>query len=172
MENAIRAAVDAGADVINMSCGAYGEDEGIHAAVREAYARGVVMVAAAGNDPSKGMACPACYPEVIAVRALDADGSIASFSTDDPARERTFAAPGVSVLSTHLDGGYARLTGTSGATPLISGIIALLLAHGRPSRHDTHSYISEALSAISDERTNDGGSRYRVPDLSRIGSLR
>ena len=122
------------ADVISMSLGA-SSDPGtaVHNAIIEAYNAGITLVAAAGNegdgDPTTDeYSWPAAYDEVIAVGATDKDDNIASFSNSGPFLE--FAAPGVSVYSTYKNGGYDTLSGTSMATPHVSGLVALYLAMG------------------------------------------
>ncbi|HET9497246.1 MAG TPA: S8 family serine peptidase [Candidatus Limnocylindria bacterium] len=141
-------------DVMSMS---FGEDRSwgdcvtdpLHTAVCNAYAAGIIMVAGAGNSAvNAGTFVPAAFPEVVSVSALAdfdaARGGLAGcglvpdlgwFDCDD-----TFAffsnygasvdviAPGVSVFSTTKNGGYATQSGTSMATPHVSGVVALMAA--------------------------------------------
>ena len=143
---ALTQAADDGADVINMSLGGYpdGDIPELHAVVKAVYDRGVVLVAAAGNDPSR-VSVPAIYPEVIAVSALNEDGSLAVFA---PQTQNHVAMPGVSILSTWLNSQYARLSGTSQASPMLTGEIALILALYKPKREDVHKTVSDALTRI------------------------
>ncbi len=122
------------ADVISMSLGASSDPgEAVHNKIIEAYNMGIILVAAAGNegdgDPSTTeLSYPAAYPEVIAVGATDKDDTIASFSNSGSFVD--FVAPGVNIYSTYKGRGakYATLSGTSMATPHVSGLIALYLA--------------------------------------------
>lgn len=119
------------ANVLSMSLGGSSDSSVLHDAVTWAYQNGAVLVAAAGNsgdgNPSTdNVAYPARYPEVIAVAAVDSKYQVASWSSDGP--EVDVAAPGVNILSTYLKNGYATLSGTSMATPHVSGVVALVQA--------------------------------------------
>lgn len=87
-----------------------------------AFAKGVLLVAAAGNSGDR-VGYPAAFPGVIAVSAIDVSNIIAGFSCRGP--EVELAAPGVDVLSTVPGGGYARFNGTSMACPHVAGAAAL-----------------------------------------------
>jgi thermitase len=117
-------AVDHGADVINLSLGNYQTSEMMKHAVDYAYKHNVVMVAAAGNDNSTQPSYPAAYPEVLAVSAVDFNGSRASFSNYGDYVDVT--APGVQIPSTYFNQQYAALSGTSMATPHVAGLAALI----------------------------------------------
>jgi thermitase len=114
---------DRGARVISMSLGG-GASTTLQRAVRYAASRDVVLVAAAGNDGNATLNYPAAYAEVVSVAATDSRDARASFSNANSDVE--VAAPGVSVLSTYNDGGYRALSGTSMATPHVSGVTAVI----------------------------------------------
>ena len=117
--------VQNGAKVVSMSLGSSSDVQALHNAVDAAYADGVLLVAAAGNDYGGAVSYPAAYDSVVAVSATDSNNNLASFSNVGP--EVELAAPGVSILSTYKDGGYATLSGTSMATPHVSGVAALAI---------------------------------------------
>lgn len=119
--------VDNGMDVASMSWGGYGTWPTLQAACDAAWAAGVVLVAAAGNDAYLDPdMLPAGYSSVIAVSATDSSDLIAYFS--NYGYEIEVAAPGVSIYSTYRNGGYAYMSGTSMACPHVSGVAALILA--------------------------------------------
>ncbi|MCE9604585.1 MAG: S8 family peptidase [Planctomycetia bacterium] len=123
-------AAQAGADVISMSLGSPVASSAIEDAVRRAVAAGKFIVCAAGNDGRlNSVNYPAKFDDTVAVGAVDRDGRICDFSSRGD--EVDLCAPGQDVLSTYLRGGYAKLSGTSMATPFVSGVVALLLAKHR-----------------------------------------
>jgi hypothetical protein len=137
LEFAVRAiayAVDNGADVINASWGGPGLSDLLHEAVAYANGKGVLFVAAAGNDSldnDQNESYPANFPEVFSVVASDDKDRIASFS--NTGRQTThITAPGVNILSTFkpmllFNNQYAWLSGTSMATPQVVGVAAMLI---------------------------------------------
>lgn len=123
-------AVDNGADVVNLSFGG-SERSGVQEdAVRYALQRGVVVVAAAGNEASDVEQFPAAYDGVIAVGATDDRDAVWSGSSYGPWVD--LGAPGRGLFSLALDGGIERRSGTSFATPIVSGVAALLRSY-RPA---------------------------------------
>jgi type VII secretion-associated serine protease mycosin len=117
-------ATDHGAKVINLSLGNYADAQFLHDAVRYAYDRDVVLVAASGNDNTSQPGYPAAYPEVFAVAATDSGQKRASFSNYGDYIDA--AAPGVNIASTYLNGQYAALSGTSMASPHVAALAGLI----------------------------------------------
>jgi subtilisin len=157
------AANAASIEVANMSLGGrtVGKFDPMRDAIKAASALGVVFVVAAGNDKvdCKNFA-PANYPEVITVSAIaDSDGlpghlgartdygyddTFASFSNYGPAVD--LAAPGVWITSTHKNGGYARMSGTSMACPHVAGAAALyLITNAKPANQQGVDLVKQAL---------------------------
>jgi hypothetical protein len=120
---AIYYAVDHGANVINLSLGGPGFSQALWEAVKYADQNGVVIVAASGNQTT-AVHYPAAFPEVIAVGAINNEKKIAYFSNFG--KEMDVVAPGVNILSTARSNQYVYDNGTSFATPIVSGVAALL----------------------------------------------
>lgn len=126
----IQWAVDNHMQVISMSLGTSFDSQSLHDACDAAYNSGIVLVAAAGNEGNpagKGdnVIYPARYSSVIAVAATDSKDKRAWWSSTGPDVE--LAAPGVSIYSTYLGGGYTKMSGTSMACPHVTGTAALVL---------------------------------------------
>jgi Subtilase family len=117
--------VTQGARIINMSF-AGPKDPALERALKAAYDRGVVLIAAAGNaGPRSAPLYPGADPNVIAVTATDVDDKL--FEGANRGRYVAVAAPGVDILVPAPDGAYQLTTGTSVAAAEVSGIVALLL---------------------------------------------
>lgn len=121
----IHYAVDSGAQVINMSFSMTGSSQALKKAIDYANDRGVILVAAAGNEGQPITVYPAGYNNVIAVGATDNNNNRASFSNFGPMVD--LAAPGAGVVTTYPMGKYAAGWGTSFSSPLVAGAAALFV---------------------------------------------
>ena len=118
--------------IISASWGSRMRSRALEDAIRAAGDAGILFVAAAGNDGGNNDRFPHYpsnynLPNVISVAALDRTDSLASFSNFG-AKSVHVAAPGKDILSTWLNGAYREASGTSMATPYVSGIAALIVA--------------------------------------------
>ncbi|HSI72063.1 MAG TPA: S8 family serine peptidase, partial [Fimbriimonas sp.] len=127
--NGMIEAADKGADVINMSLGASVGSKVEEDAVNYAWSKGVVVLAASGNDGQTSKFWPAAYDKVIAVGASDQSDNRAGFSNYG-ADWVDVAAPGVDVLSTLPGGQYGAASGTSMACPNAAGVASLIISYG------------------------------------------
>jgi subtilisin family serine protease len=118
-------AVNQGARVINMSfAGPY--DPTLERALRDAAAKGVVLIAATGNaGPKSPPLWPGADPNVIAVTAIDSGDKLFRQANRGP--YVSVASPGVEILAPAPQAGYQMSTGTSIATAHVSGVVALML---------------------------------------------
>lgn len=149
-------AAASGAKIINMSLGSYYGSGVIQAAVNNAIQKGVLLVAAAGNDGLDHVNYPAAYSGVLAVSALDSNDSLANFTNYGD--QISLAAPGVNILSTYSGPGadpsnpYVYMSGTSMATPFVAGLAALVLSEDpsltAASVKDTLRFSADDLGAV------------------------
>jgi len=150
---AIRFATLNGARVINLSLGGEEEAQAEHEAIQFAYSNGVVLVAASGNErdepePPSDVCYPARYKEVLAVGATDYLKKRAYYSNGGPSLD--VVSPGGDITADRNDDGYADgvlqqsflapeydefyyffASGTSGASPHVAGIVAMLISQYR-----------------------------------------
>ena len=143
-------ATQPGVKVISMSLGG-GDNATLKSAVQNANARGVLLVAAAGNDGDSTLNYPAAYPEVMSVAATTDSDQRASFSNANGDVE--IAAPGENVLSSFVGGTYLQLSGTSMATPHVSGVAAVVFGR-MPTA--TAAQVRNTLTSTADDLGTDG----------------
>lgn len=166
LARAINLAIQSGADVVNISGGQYSPTGTAHPiladAIRKCHDSNVLLVAAAGNQGCDCLHIPASLPAVLPVGAMDRDGSPVSFSNWGEAyRSRGVLAPGADIPGALAGGGVSHATGTSYATPIVSGLVALLLSaylkrHGRkPSAMQVRDAILSSTLGCDEQPTED-----------------
>lgn len=134
LKNTIRAihyAVDSGVDIINYSGGGAEFSREEFNALKRAQSKGILVVAAAGNERSNADAqlyFPSAYAlqNIVSVTAINQEGQLLSSSNWGTERVH-MAAPGQSIVSTLPRGGFGAMTGTSQATAFVTGVAAMLL---------------------------------------------
>ena len=142
---AIVYAADNGAQVINMSWGDTVNAFIIEASLEYAYARGCVLVGAAGNLGSLGSYYPAGLKTVISVAGLDQGKQL--YSDSNFGATIDIAAPGEKIPSTDIGGGYQNRSGTSMAAAHVSGIAGLVIA-ANPNYSNTE--VQQTLIATAE----------------------
>lgn len=149
---AIDWATEHGAQVMSNSWGGGGFSQTLLDAITRANAKGIIFIAAAGNDSSNNDSTPS-YPasyavdNVVSVAASNNMDAMASFSNFGKTTVHLMA-PGENIVSSVVGGTYSSYSGTSMATPHVAGAAALLLAH-EPSLTPTQ--VKERLMATSDK---------------------
>ncbi|MBK26380.1 MAG: subtilase [Halobacteriovorax sp.] len=153
LEGAVRAidyAIKMKVHVMSNSWGGGGANKALLEAIKAADEAGIVFVAAAGNSTNnndKNPSYPASYQvdNIISVGSMDGNGKKSWFSNYGKKSVHIFA-PGSDILSTVKNGKYKKMSGTSMATPFVSGAIGLLLTH---EKNMTPKEIRERLMATS-----------------------
>lgn len=169
ISQAIIDSADQGARIISMSIGG-GSSSTLQNAVNYADGKGVILVAAAGNDGgSNSIDYPGAYPNVIAVGALTSSKVKASYSDGGP--QLDIAAPGSAVLSTYNsnDTSYTSLDGTSMATPHVAGALALTL--GCAPAGTTKTQVVNALYSTAEDLGAAGWDSSYGNGLARVDRL-
>lgn len=128
VSNGVKWAISKEVDVISMSLGSSHPSRMIHNAIKDAVKAGIFVIAAAGNDGPRldTVGFPGGFPETISVGAVDRNLNVTRFSS----RGKTvdIVAPGDQILSCYPPNTFAKLSGTSMATPLVAGVVAMHLS--------------------------------------------
>jgi serine protease len=167
LADAIRWAVDRGADLINMSIYMTWESKTLHEAVRYAVSNGTLPIAIAGNKGRGRVTYPGRFEECVAVSAIDQHGRFWHASQYGPNVD--VCAPGVQVLST-TPNGYRRMNGTSMAAPITTGVAALGLAVDPTlSPRQLRDRLVETAVGIGLPRRKQGGGRVDAKNMVEAG---
>ncbi|WP_046004264.1 S8 family serine peptidase [Pseudoalteromonas rubra] len=145
----------AGADVTSMSLGGSGSSSAERNAFASSAQRGMLHIAAAGNGSNSSFSYPASYDAVVSVAAVDSSERVASFSQYNSQVE--IAGPGVGVNSTWNDNRYKSISGTSMATPHVSGVAALVWSNFPQC---SAAQIRSALNATAKDKGSAGRDNY------------
>ncbi len=164
----ILSAVDAGAQLINISMGSLGQSALLEQAIAYAQERGALIFAAAGNNGIEQVYYPAASDGVIAVGAVDAAGNHLDFS--NTGSQIDISAPGYAINAAWPGDQAARVSGTSFSTPIVVGAVAAVMSEAgagnlTPSQawQLVSRYLNDAGSAGQDALYGGG-----MPDLGRV----
>ncbi|MCK8825958.1 S8 family serine peptidase [Fuchsiella alkaliacetigena] len=165
-------AVQQGADIINLSLGGPASPI-MEESIKKAVEAGVTVIAAAGNDSANYIVYPAAYEDVIAVGAVEKDNQRSNYS--NTGSELEIVAPGSNILSTWgyyengvVNTGYRYMSGTSMATPYVSGTAALLVAQGITKPEDIRARLT---STTMDLGTSGWNEKYGYGLVDAYGAL-
>jgi thermitase len=145
--NGISWAVQKGAKAINLSLGGTGYSQTLCDAVTSALNGGTLIVAAAGNSGNSVPSYPAACPGTVGVAATDSNDATPSWSNYGSPNVFV-SAPGAGIYSTYYNSSYATLSGTSMATPFVTGLSALLFSQ-KPTRAPAD--VKNILATTSDK---------------------
>jgi subtilisin family serine protease len=154
--NIIRAvyfAIAQGSKVVSMSFSFSSSSSAMSDAIQYANSKGVICVAAAGNEGEQIRVYPASFSQVMGVASTSNGDTLSTFSNYGSQVEWV-AAPGENIISTYPFGTYASSSGTSFSTPFVSGTVSLLA--------NVNNSINQSSAAIA-----IGHARYISPQLNR-----
>ena len=165
LARAINQSVQAGAHIINISGGELTPSGTAHPlladAVRDCTKRGVLIVAAAGNEGCDCLHIPGALPSVLAVGALNAQGKPIDFSNwGKQYQTQGILAPGENILGAISGGGTVASSGTSYATAVVSGVAGLLLSlqlkrGWEPDPHAVRAAILDSANGCNQQPESD-----------------
>lgn len=164
---AIKFAANNGADVINMSLGGGGESQLLKDAIDYAYQKGVVIIAAAGNENQNSASYPARYAHVMGVAATDAAGEKAPYSNFGAGVDISAPGGGAAgkILQETIDPEtgapvFLGFQGTSMAAPHVAGVAALVKAEGINEPDEIFSVLMQSARVVQDDTLNHFGSGH------------
>jgi thermitase len=163
-------AADHGAEIINMSLGGSYASSALEDAINYAWSKGVVIVAAAGNNGDTTPMYPAYYTNCIAVAATDVNDARASWSNYGDWVD--VAAPGASIYSTLKNNSYGYMSGTSMASPHVAGLAALVFTTVSDTNGDgkLNDEVRSQIEATCDDIGVSGVGYGRINAAQAVGS--
>lgn len=181
-DEGIAYAIGAGANIINMSFGSAVESSTQLNLLQSAASKGIILIAAAGNDDSNVPSFPASDLNVISVGATEATDTKADYSSYGVTVD--VMAPGSSIRSTvaSTNDSYASYSGTSMASPLTAGLCGLMLsANPNLTRSQIESYLENGCEKVNNSnilytgqlgsgRINAYNSMLQVANMSGIST--
>ncbi len=177
----VKAATDQNVDIISMSLGGICWDSLYQKAVDNAVGKGIVVIAASGNERTSQKSYPAAYNNVISVAATDPDNSLTNFSNYGTWVD--IAAPGWNILSTlptdytvpdceYVEKGYGYMSGTSMACPAVAGTVALMLGNnGDLKGNNSKAGVTKITKTLLDSAIPKGAQSYWGDDPNRTYPL-
>ena len=171
--NAIKYAIELKVDIISMSLGISENSAKLEKAIKDAVNNNIAVVCAAGNEgdgnsDSFEYSYPAAYIDVISVGAVDKKGVPARFTNSNTTID--LVAPGVDILSTYPNNKFAVLSGTSMATPHVTGSLALLKNWSRNefqrdlSQEELYAQLIKHTKVLEYSRTIQGNGLIYLKD--------
>jgi thermitase len=164
-------AADNGAQIINLSLGGSDASSTLEDAINYAWSKGVVVVAAAGNNGNTVPVYPAYYANCIAVAATDANDEKPLWSNYGDWVD--IAAPGRDIYSTLKDGSYGYKSGTSMSTPHVAGLAALVFTTVSDTNGDgkLNDEVRSRIEATCDDIGVTGIGHGRINAARAVGTV-
>lgn len=167
--NGINFAINYKVDILCMSLGTNEPLPNIISSrILKAYNKGITIVCASGNRGKQGIDYPAHYEHIVGVGGIDKNMELAKFS--NYGFDMDVVAPSVEILSTYKDGKYAYMSGTSTASPLVAGGLALIKSYYRKQGVElSPKDMMNMLKLINDKRDRYYG--HGIFDVAKIIGL-
>jgi len=161
---AIDYAIRLGVDVINISLSVTERDYNLEMKIKEAQSKGIIIVASMGNLSMDKPVYPAGYDKVISVGSVNDEGKLSYFS--NRGSHIDFVMFGENIKSLYLDdSSYMKLSGTSMATPLVTGLVALVKSKGYSTYDEIYQKLIDMCVDL-EERGFDNKTGYGIPILT------
>ncbi len=177
IEKGVNWLIEKRVDVINMSFSSSVANKSYQELIKKAYDNGISMICAAGNEGEMGantIGYPARFAQTVAVSAVDINKNIADFSSRG--NEAEICAAGINIYSTFPKNTYALLSGTSMATPIIAGAVAILQGkcllryNRRLTPDEVRLLLNIYTEYLSHGRGRDKNSGYGLFSFGRISN--
>jgi subtilisin family serine protease len=165
----IEYATSHGASVINMSVGVPQYSVAMEDACKNAVAKGIILVAAAGNDGNGTVYYPACFSTVVSVGSIESDGARSGFSNYN--KYVDVVAPGRGIILPSKRGtkvGYYTLTGTSASTPQVAAMAAMVKSMDKSVNGTGFMEILKKTCIDKGAAGRDNEFGYGLIDLRRV----
>lgn len=162
-------AINSNVDILCMSLGVNKKlPQILEERIKRAVNKGIIIVCATGNNGKQSVAYPASYDFVVGVGGVNQDLKRADFS--NYGFDMDIVAPSVDILSTWKDGKYAYMSGTSTASPLVAGGLALIKSYYRKQGIEiTPTQIKEMITKLNTKKNRFLG--YGLFDVAKIIGL-
>ncbi len=164
----IVAAVDAGAQLINISMGSFGDSVIVRNAIEYARTAGSLIIAASGNNGRDEVTYPAANSGVIAVGSVDAAGNHLDFS--NTGSQLAISAPGFGINAAWLADEAASVSGTSFSSPIVTGAIAAIMTQAGNKRLTPQQASNLLFAMLNDAGQAGNDTQYGagMPDIGRV----
>ena len=159
-------AAERGAKVINLSLGSDTSSHVLENAVKYAQEKGAVVVAAVGNDGTRGVSFPARYEGVVGVTSVDAKGRQSAFA--NYGEEVDLAAPGIGVYAAWSDDETVSFSGTSSSTAFVTGALAAEISRNPGMKPDQ---VADMLYRYANEAEKPGEDLWTGHGILNIGRV-
>ncbi len=163
LADGIVAAVDNGAQIINISMGSYGNSLILQDAINYANDKGAVIFASSGNDGFSAAAYPAAHQGVISVGSVDANGTHLNFSNTSD--NLGASAPGIGIQAAWPGDQVIEFTGTSASSPYLAGATAAVISETGMNPQQAAAHVLE----YSNEAGSNGADPYFGEGILNVG---